>query len=399
MASTQPTDPTDYNQEFQKLLNNGSASVPTTDTELFNDMVFLDNELFKMVNHNLVFRQDDIPVKNNYCGRLEKTSDDCKKIYYIYYNLENNYKLDTSNYNYNLGNDVDEIYRNYVQKLHPDIVLKILNKLDFKQRTTFEGFKKLETVDEHIKRKRNTNLKFEDNDKTKNFIKALVQYMDRNSFILNSKLTPVKHDYHFKSNYGLPRPSPRRSDYAISALRNRISDYNRSLRIEYVYPMMMVFRGGSLSQFGGSQLGGDVSRPALNKEYQQKYAVSKVFREIYNLNLQRLKEHNKDLSQNTKNSIEEQFKKLQEHEEKVVYAINILEKYSQITAKNKDFSNENVSSDKMKETVQKYNHLLDRKERRELSILSILEAIVKAIETEGTSNDTQFEDLPTSVNV
>jgi hypothetical protein len=410
------------NQQLKKILDELKGyeypAVKDEEEVLFGDLMPLDNELFKVEGGKLKFR-DGTVLKDNYCGKLSDT--ECKNIELCLQKIKNDIKTSGSLANFNnlncfktqpsMATTSENIYNDIIKDLHPEVVLSVLNALEFHVRKTVQGLKRVESIEEHEIRVPRNDRKYispapaapvaQDVQITKEYIKALIHYVNKNPVILNPGYAKAQQES-FKSHYGIPQASPRRVDVSVTALRDRIKDYTRSLRMDLSLngSPLVVFRGVGLHQFGGSHLGADsVSRPALNLKYQQKYSVSKVFKEIYQLNLRRLKDHNKDLSKATQEAIEAQFEKLEEYENKVVQAINILEKFSQVTSANKDYSHDLVTGNKMKETVEKFNHLLDRKERRELSILSIIEALVKAVDTEKTKESSTLGVVPASTPV
>jgi hypothetical protein len=292
---------------------------------------------------------------------------------------------------------LDPFTREEIRQMAPKEVKAVLRKFDFKwYNDPSTGLKMVESINNWDRmRVRPT---FPAN--LRQALNWMVEYMNGNPIILNSGYTGPsgsqasyvdgKDDTHYRRAYPHARRTP---SVVFDALRNRIGDYGRSMRITLRYDgglAVPLFRGGALtsynkSQFGiqsGGQVGGAaISRPALNLAYQQRYSVSKLFKDIYLTNLRKLKEYNKDLSQNTKTKVEDEFKKLETSERKIVQAMNIVEKFAQINeARNDRTPNQSVDEGTLKTTIDKYNHLLDKMERRQFNLLSIIEALTKAVE-------------------
>lgn len=355
--------------------------------KFFDDLHPLENEVFLMKDNKLYFRDNnkEIPYGDDkYCRDHRITCNDIETLLKQIEDFNSKTSKDTLKdklKNFKFTGTRDEDYK--FQFAPMESVRKVLNKLQWKYYTDMYGIKRIQSYESYIEEHNNVQLDplFE------KFLKQLVRFVNHNPIVLGKPIS--KQECTYPENLGLKPYKPRCTEAAVDALRERIKDYRRSMAIRLVQgsaPInrpQLIFRGMDLSTPSFVTMrGGDSSRPALNLKYQQKYGVSKVFKDIYELNLKRLGSYNKSLSKNSKDAIEKQFKTLQEHENKIVQGINMLEQYAQIIAAKGDRSGETITLDKLEDIVRKYNHLLDRKERHELSLLSVIQALVKSVESE-----------------
>jgi len=139
-----------------------------------------------------------------------------------------------------------------------------------------------------------------------------------------------------------------------------------------------------------AQVGGNLAAPLATRRYQMQNCGAKVLSDIYNINLRKLNSQGKDLSQNTKQTIENEIKSLLRTEQKVVDILNFLEKYVRIQNVLRSSSmmvgggDSTLTMDQIVGDVEeKYADLLSRKERRELNLISILETLIGAV-TDGS---------------
>lgn len=170
---------------------------------------------------------------------------------------------------------------------------------------------------------------------------------------------------YFQTNYNLK---------SLSDVADRVKVNRAKLALVPVSGQLLTVGGYPLQQLGG---GGDV----FGKDHLKGDSGAATLNNIYLTNLGKLQNAGKDLSTHTKEVIQKEISNLLKTEAKVVKILNYLNRYTTAMRIAKDLAPEkHLTMDSIVRDLEtKYNNILDRKERRELNLVSILEALVNAV--------------------
>lgn len=170
---------------------------------------------------------------------------------------------------------------------------------------------------------------------------------------------------YFQTNYNLK---------SLSDVADRVKVNRAKLALVPVSGQLLTVGGYPLQQLGG---GGDV----FGKDHLKGDSGAATLNNIYLTNLGKLQNAGKDLSTHTKEVIQKEINNLLKTEAKVVKILNYLNRYTTAMRIAKDLAPEkHLTMDSIVRDLEtKYNNILDRKERRELNLVSILEALVNAV--------------------
>lgn len=220
-----------------------------------------------------------------------------------------------------------------------------------------------------------------------NYICLVIDFVNANPAILNKDYVGPSEQTNGmptgvsdkKDKYGLVSyyVFPGRGDFR--GLAEKVKAKTARLRLTGS-PLTLAVGGYPLVQAGGS-----LSTPLTTTRYQMQNCGAKVLSDIYIVNLRKLRSQGKDLSQHTRETIEKEIRGHIKSEYRLVEILNFLERYVRIQNVMRSVGGlsggaETVTmTDVVKEVEAKYHALLERKERRELNLLSILETLINAV--------------------
>lgn len=227
----------------------------------------------------------------------------------------------------------------------------------------------------------------------KDFITALIGYVNSNSLILNPKSKDDKKTktdkFGISPAYGNNKLEPfrnlinlaRNSIFSIhSAIGSRFVNLN-GINVTPAY-QLIGFTGGD--QEGGGFLSGIMS---TRKVEVPKFA--KQLRSIYDHYVNRLATLNKKLSPATEQSVEAVFTNLEDVEKKLSQWIDYLYKYTEVMRIENNYDKDNfVGAVELKDAFEKYERLLSKFSRRSVNMIDILSTIANATDTESSKTRT-----------
>lgn len=319
-----------------------------------------------------------------------------------------------------------ELFQNltaeHVRGTHPEMALRILYNLRFEAKEVYDSVAKrnllkVEDYDGWAKRLMSGDLRDRDgrklptgpggsdhgsataihgNPALKSYLQKLTEHINANPAILNqdysgatasavSSLYTSTHEYGLKPkiNFAIPK----RVDLSDVVARLRFA--NNRIRLGF---------NNRMGPFGllltSSQVGGRLLKNTLLDQFKSHCSSAKTLRQIYDAHVETLKRQRKDLASSTSQKINALFAQLERSETKLMNVINYIEKYSALVGDKGDVSQKTVGFDALKDAVDKANYLIDKKERRELNIVSILDSILTHIRKDDPSKVVGTVPLP-----
>lgn len=294
-----------------------------------------------------------------------------------------------------LPSKVFEVRAEDVAQMNPQVAFKILSNLKFQgehKHDMVSGRKllKVQSFDSwlnNIQKDGSVHDTFKqaikNNKAVRDYLTMVIDFVNANPSILNKDYAGVSdqangmrtgynlenrnkygHVY-FQTNYNLK---------SLSDVADRVKVNRAKLALVPVSGQLLTVGGYPLQQLGG---GGDV----FGKDHLKGDSGAATLNNIYLTNLGKLQNAGKDLSTHTKEVIQKEISNLLKTEAKVVKILNYLNRYTTAMRIAKDLAPEkHLTMDSIVRDLEtKYNNILDRKERRELNLVSILEALVNAV--------------------
>lgn len=282
-----------------------------------------------------------------------------------------------------------------VAKMNPQVAFKILSNLKFQgehKHDMFSGRKllKVQSFDSwlnNIQKDNSIDAGFKkvvsEYKAVRDYLTMVIDFVNANPSILNKDYAGVSDQANgmrtgynlenrnryghvfFQTNYNLK---------SLSDVADRVKVNRAKLALVPVSGQILTVGGYPLQQLGG---GGDV----FGKDHLKGDSGAATLNNIYLTNLGKLQNAGKDLSTHTKDVIQKEINNLLKTEAKVVKILNYLNRYTTAMRIAKDLAPEkHLTMDSIVRDLEtKYNSILDRKERRELNLVSILEALVSAV--------------------
>ena len=226
----------------------------------------------------------------------------------------------------------------------------------------------------------------------KDFITALIGYVNSNPLILNPKSKDDKKTktdkFGISTAYGNNKLEPFRN--LINLARNSIFSIHSAIGSRFVnLNGINVTPAYQLFGFtGGDQEGGFLSGVMSTRKVEvPKFA--KQLRSIYDHYVNRLATLNKKLSPATEQSVEAVFSNLEDVEKKLSQWIDYLYKYTEVMRIENNYDKDNfVGAVELKDAFEKYERLLSKFSRRSVNMIDILSTIANATDTESSKTRT-----------
>jgi len=305
-----------------------------------------------------------------------------------------------------------------IKNIHPYIAYKILQKLQF------YGIKKFDktanrdlikvidanTWGQEVAPKISFVKTVSDKQKLIEYLQLLVDYCNSNPAIFNNDYsgeTQEAFNYpEIQDPYGLKTPlvdiTRSINDTSFVPITSNISRLNQRLKFIVRQPIlsrvapMQFMAGPQLSPPMSVMIGGGNVIPQYYTAMYAKHSGALALRSVYIRNLERLQRYNKDLSVESKAKIVSLLEELYETEVKVLKYINLIEKYNSLSDLFPNSQEKMFNPKLLDKITQKYETMLQKKERRENTIMDVLETLVKSVK-EQTPETVERVSLPNPI--
>ena len=314
-----------------------------------------------------------------------------------------------------------------IKNIHPYIAYKILQKLQFygiKQFDKTANRTLVKVIDANTwKQEVAPKISFVKpiSQGLIDYLQLLVDYCNSNPAIFNNDYsgeTQEAFNYpEIQDPYGLKTPlvdiTRSINDTSFVPITSNISRLNQRLKFIVRQPILsrvnpMQFMAGpqlspqmapiqfmASSQMSNMMGGGNVIPQYYTAMY-AKHSGALALRSVYIRNLERLQRYNKDLSVESKAKIVSLLEELYETEVKVLKYINLIEKYNSLSDLFPNSQEKMFNPKLLDKITQKYETMLQKKERRENTIMDVLETLVKSVK-EQTPETLERVSLPNPI--